>query len=142
MSKLIADFDAMIVEPVEIRLLGFRHVIKPLSFEQFIRYTSALGELYELRKKPEITQKEMVQKYFNLVTTVIPTITEEDINKMTPNQMAGLIQVVLDTIAGKTFVDEMYDEKKKFREPKETSIPIRSVSRGWFPKFVRSLGGR
>lgn len=104
----VADLDAMLSEPVAFKLHGKQHVIRPLDVEQFMKLTGALTDIYALQKQKDVTAETLVDTYYALMHECCSSITREDIENMTQQQVAALFELVIETITGKLFA-----EKKK-----------------------------
>jgi hypothetical protein len=108
-SRPIADLDAMLVEPVGFRLLGRDHVINPISVEQFFLVTTKWAELDMLKAKKDVAISEVLDKYFEIISSVVDTISRDDLNQMSMQQIGGALQLVVETVTGKVFAE---DQKK------------------------------
>lgn len=110
-SNLIADLDAMLVEPVHFRFQGKDHVIKPLTVEQFMRVTADLERIYDLKAiKDKVTPQQLIDIYYDLVHDLCPTVSKKDIEMASQVQIAAMFEMIVQTITGKIFVDT--DKKK------------------------------
>jgi len=103
---MVADLDAMIVETVSFRLLGRDHEIPPLSVQQFMIFASAYAKVLALQEQEVVTPDQLVEAYFNLVSSVCKTITRDDIRKMGQQQVAALFQIMVDLHTGRLFGDQ------------------------------------
>ena len=115
----IADLDAMIVEPVSFKLHGKIHVIKPLTTEQFFILSANLNEIYKLKEQSNFTAEQLIDKYYELMSTACKTITRKDIEDMEQYQVSALFELVVETITGKIFA-----EKKKIVPLTENKPPL------------------
>ena len=112
-NPLFADLDAMIVEPVSIRILGKEHLLRPLELEQFFKVTSSWSDLDELKKKKTFEIKELLDKYHEIIAAALPTIKRDDMDRMSVQQIGALMQIIIETVTGKTFGDT---EKKTLKQ--------------------------
>jgi hypothetical protein len=125
-QDVIADLDAIVLEPVQFKLHGKLHEIAPVTTESFLRYTNALGKLMELKDKNQITPDELVEGYFGLISSVCGTVTKQDIDDMTQGQVAALFQLVMDSVTGKAQAEV---HKQELGEKKNLKImPLSSIS--------------
>jgi hypothetical protein len=108
MSNLIADLDSLIEEKVVFRLHGNQHFISPISTLEFFKFAERLAVLNSLRDKENIKGDELVNSYYEVISSVCPSISIEDVEKCTSAQVGALFQLVLDKVMGR-----LTDEKKK-----------------------------
>jgi hypothetical protein len=116
--KVVADLDAMLVEPVAVVLHGQRHIIEPITTEKFMRFSIKFQEFQSLAQKKEVTPQEVIDGYYALISQVIPTITKSDIEKASEAQIGSLFGFVIKSITG-----ELFAEKKTL---KEAEAPVQS----------------
>lgn len=102
----IADLDALMEKSAQFKLHGKWHTIDPMPVEEFIKFSVAYTQFYELAEKSQVSPDELVVKYFEIAKTACKTITKEDIRKMSQQQVAGLFQILMDLHSGKIFADE------------------------------------
>jgi len=105
-SVMVADLDAMISQTVRFRLLGRDHEIEPLSVQQFMKFASAYSKVLVLQEQDVVTPDELVEAYYNLVSSVCKSVSREDIKKMSQQQVAALFQIMVDLHTGRLFADE------------------------------------
>jgi len=112
-GSVVADLDALLNESVYFKLHGKTHEIKPLSAKQFLILTNNLGHLLDLKEKSEITPDELVDRYYDLVSSCCETISKDDIKNMTQQQIAGLFQLVMDALTGKAQAQSKHEIAEK-----------------------------
>lgn len=105
-TQAVADLDAMLVEPVSFKLHGKMHLIKPLSVEQFMVLSASLVDIVELQKQNSITPKELIDKYYALISNVCDSVKRSDIEQMSQQQVSALFNLVIETVTGKIFVEK------------------------------------
>lgn len=107
-TELVADFDAMSTDPVAFKLNGKIHEIKPITTGEFFAYANAFAKLMAMldEKKITIQPSELIERYYELFKSVCDTITIDDIRNSNNAQVAGLYQLVVDTVTGKTHADQ------------------------------------
>lgn len=105
-AVMVADLDAMTTKPVSFRLLGRVHTIEPLTVQQFIGFAAAYADVLKMQDQEVVTPAQMVDSYFNLVSSVCKSITKADIQKMSQQQVAALFQIMVDLHTGRLFGDE------------------------------------
>lgn len=110
-TPLIADLDAMLVEPVAIKVLGKNHIIAPITNEQFFLIVKAWQELDDVKretKSPDVAV--MLDKYHKVITIALPKLARKDMDQMSVQQIGALLQIVVGTVTGET-----YGEKKTLK---------------------------
>lgn len=119
----VADLDAMLAEPVAFILHGKRRLIKPISSEQFLRFTQAYNEFAGLDKKEDITADTVIDSFHRCVSQVCEDVSRQDVADMTQMQFGALFNLICETISGKIFEPANDDElKKKMRRPDHSSF--------------------
>lgn len=103
---MVSDLDAMVSQPVSFKVLGKVHTIEPLTVQQFTQFAYAYTKIMALHEQEVVTPDELVEAYYNMVSSVCSTVTKEDISKMSQQQVAGLFQIMVDLQAGKLFGDD------------------------------------
>lgn len=107
----IADLDAIISQSVAFKYKGKIHSLKPMTLEEFLKFTNAQASLVNLLKDDKsITPKGLAESYHSVISAVCDTITIEDILDMEQVQIAALYQLVIDLVTGQV---DMGDGKKK-----------------------------
>lgn len=109
-SVVIADLDAMLVEPVAFKLHGKEHIIKPITFEQHLRITQGFNEFNAMLGKPGLKPDDIVDGYLKLVQVAVPTMTKEDVEQAEQSQLASVFSLIVRSYTGELFADQ---EKKK-----------------------------
>ena len=111
--KMFADLDALIAEPIYFKIHGKIFEIKPIKTDVFFKFSNKYVEFFGLEKMPNATTDDMVEKYYEMASSVCANITKKDVANMTPAQMGALFQIIIDTVTGRVFSDE----KKKNLTP-------------------------
>lgn len=120
LPEVVTDLDALLSKPVGFKFHGRIHIIAPLEVAEFLRATSAIASIEELRKAENPTEDELVDRYSNVFAVVCPTITKAMVRTMSLQQIAALFSLVLETIMGKAQVEQ---EKKNSLKPTGTDGP-------------------
>ena len=108
----VADLDAIVNDPVYFRYKGKIHTLKPMSLEQFLRFSNAQSRLMDgLKDDVKLTAKELAERYLSVISSVCDTILLDDILEMEQVQVAALYQLVIDLVTGQ--VGSTGDVKKK-----------------------------
>jgi hypothetical protein len=116
--EVVADLDALMNEPVPFRLAGKVYKIKPLSSGEAFVLWNNLAKVEALRAKDSITFTELLDFYAGLFKSACPEVTREMVEKMSQQQCAALLQLILDTVTGRIFAD---DKKKAMKADQSTS---------------------
>lgn len=107
---MVSDLDAMISQPVSFKVLGKVHTIEPLTVEQFTRFAFTYSKIISLQDQEHVSPDELIEAYFEMVSSVCNTISRENIKRMSQQQVAGLFQIMVDLHTGRLFSEE--GEKK------------------------------
>lgn len=105
---VVADLDAMLVEPVAFTLHGKEHVIAPITTEQSFRIANNLVKYQDLMKKEGLTSDEVIDGYWEIVQVVAPSLTRKDIETATERQLGSLFSLIV-----RSYTGELFTEKKK-----------------------------
>lgn len=106
-ADLVADLDAMVSEAIAFKLHGKQHIVKPISLEEFLKYTNAYSQIWNSTdEKKKLTNEQFIEMYHQLFSSVCDTITVDDIKKMSQAQVGALFQLISDTVTGKAHVDQ------------------------------------
>lgn len=103
---VIADLDAMIGEPGQIKLLGKWHTFKPMAVEDYFKSIKAMDVFFKKEDGSQVTADEMINRYYEILHPLCDTISLEDLNKLSLQQLTALFQVIVDTISGRIFGDQ------------------------------------
>lgn len=106
-ADLVADLDAMVSEAIAFKLHGKQHIVKPISLEEFLKYTNAYSQIWNSTdEKKKLTNEQFIEMYHQLFSSVCDTITIDDIKRMSQAQVGALFQLISDTVTGKAHVDQ------------------------------------
>lgn len=106
--NLIADLDALVADPTAFRFKGRTHVIKPITTKEFYKYLTASLRVVNVLKDPKATKDEVIESAHAVIASVCDSITAVDVENMTHPQITALLNLVIETVSGKSQV-----EKKK-----------------------------
>jgi hypothetical protein len=120
LPQVVTDLDALISKPVGFRFHGRIHIIPPLEVAEFLKATSAIAAIDELRTMEKLTEEDLVDRYSRCFAIVCPTVTKDLVQKMSLQQIAALYNLVLEAIMGKAQVDL---EKKSSLKPTGIESP-------------------
>ncbi len=105
----VADLDALVLEPVTIKLHGKSHILNPIDTITYLKFTNEIHKFY--REENNYTPAEFVTKMHGIVSPLIPSITPQDIEKCSQTQVGALFNVCLNSVSGKLHTDVA--QKKK-----------------------------
>jgi len=109
-----ANLDQLIAEPLPFRVHGKVHILKPVTTEEFYFLTNALSRLYTLRDQEKgVKADELIEAYFQVVSSICSTITRKDIEDMTQPQIGALYSLVLEHATGRSQKIDHEELKKK-----------------------------
>lgn len=113
-TPYVRDLDAIVSDPIGIKLHGRVRMLKPIETMQFLKFMNQWQEFGKWQREvKDATPNSVIDKLHNLLNTVCDDISKEDIEKMTNSQVAAVIDVVFKTISGEIFVPQNDDEVKK-----------------------------
>ncbi len=92
-------------------LHGKRHEIRPILLEEFYGITNSFAEMKNRYSAGPIDSRHLVDMYFRLFRSVVPTISRQDIEEMTQAQCAALFVLILRKLEGRD--DEISTEELK-----------------------------
>lgn len=119
--EVIADLDAILVEPVAFTLHGKNHTVAPISTEQSFRLANKLNEFQELMKKEGLNADTVISGYWELVQIAAPSLTRKDIEDATERQLSSLFSFIV-----RAYTGELFSEKKKTVTEKISVQPSKS----------------
>lgn len=105
--ELIANLDALVDQPLFFKLHGKIHQINPINTIDFMKFANALAGVNALFSDKSITANDVVDRCFDLSSSVCKTIERGDIENMSQAQLGAFLQMLMDMVMGRT------DEKKK-----------------------------
>lgn len=138
-TEPVADLDAIICETISFRYQGKIHTLKPVTLEDFLKFTNAHTVLMQsLTNDEKITPRELAERYQKVIGSVCGSITVDDILGMEQVQVAALFQLVIDQMTGQVKTGDGNDSKKKRQK-----IPLyESVQASSSPSVPESSAGQ
>lgn len=123
----VTDLDAIVAESVHFRFKGKLHEIKPVTLEEFLKFSNAQAALMDKIKSDDskLTPDKLVQQYHQVISAVCDSITVEDIKGMEQVQVAALYQLVIDQVTGQV---KASDGQKKSRQKIQIYDPVQPSS--------------
>lgn len=113
-TEPIADLDAIIAQSVAFKYKGKIHTLKPMTLEEFLKFTNAQSALLTLLKDDQqLTPKALAESYLGVISSVCDTITLDDIMDMEQAQVAALYQLVIDLVTGQVDTGEGKKKRQK-----------------------------
>ena len=114
-EEVIADLDAMIADPVAFKFQGKRHIIKPISTIEFMKYVKASVGVAEMLKNPKATKDEVLDATFDVVSSVCDTFRRSHLEAMTQPQAGALLALISKCVTGEIYAQQQDEsvEKKK-----------------------------
>lgn len=115
----IADLDSIISVPKSFKLFGRWRAIKPVSTEEFFRYTHAVNRVFSLREEKTSKAEERAEQIriacFDVFRSVCDDITQAEVDKMALVQVVALFGHITDAVTGSVRKPEAEQdlEKKK-----------------------------
>jgi len=120
----VVDLDKILVEEQTVKLHGNTHIVKPMTAAQLFKFADAWRSL-GLLENADYSNSFTIQKIFETVHVVIPSITLEDIEKATPVQMSALIAFIVTIMTGeKKYSHESGGTAEKKTRFLESMLPL------------------
>ncbi len=113
-EEVVADLDAMIADPVAFRFQGKRHLIKPISTVEFLKYVRASVRVANTLKSDKVSKDDVIDSAFDVVASVCDTIRRKDLESMTEAQVGALLALISKCVTGEIYAkNDDAPEKKK-----------------------------
>jgi hypothetical protein len=115
-TKLIADLDDLISQPIGFKYLGKSYIVEPMTTHNFMLVTRALHELegiLKTKEQQEFHEDEIYEAYFNFVSSLCPQMTLSDIKKAKIPQLHALLNLMVRHISGQTAPDMVAEDPEK-----------------------------
>jgi len=120
----IVDLDKILVEDQTVKLHGKTHIVKPMTASQLFKFADSWRSL-GLLENADYSNSFTIQKIFETVQVVIPTITLEDVERATPVQMSALIAFIVGVMTGeKKHTHEANSPTEKKTRFLESMLPL------------------
>ncbi|HCW05860.1 MAG TPA: hypothetical protein DGG95_00650 [Cytophagales bacterium] len=110
-TEMIADLDAMLVEPVSFQLHGKKHIIKPLETQQAFVLSNKFVQFQNNMTAKGLNPEEIMDGFYELIHAAVPTITRHDIEQAQSSQLTALFGFIV-----RSFTGELFAEKKTLKE--------------------------
>ena len=114
---MVADLDRLESHSVGFRLHGQTHIIKPVKVKEFYKTIERLAAFVQLQQRENLTDAELNAGYLEIIQSLCDTITLKDIEECSPPQIAGLFQIIVDTISGKAHAKGQPLESEEKKRP-------------------------
>lgn len=125
---VVRDLDALVSEPVGFRFNGQVHTIKPIEAGELLILHEKFAQIQRLAEQKDVTADELVDLYVEVFTSLSPTLTRADVEKMTQRQLTALFTLALDSVTGKVFSEVADRGEKKTPEIQTAPTPASSPS--------------
>lgn len=112
----VSDLDALVLEPVTVKLHGKDHLLNPVDTITYLKFTNELHKFYN--EDIEYTPDEFVKRVHSMVTPLIPSIAEKDIKECSQTQLGALFNLCLNAVTGKLHTQAADEKKKPLTEPR------------------------
>jgi hypothetical protein len=117
-ATIVSDLDALISETIAFKVHGKIHKIKPITVEEFVKFSLALSDAQTLQTAESVKTNDLIDVYLKIFQAVCDTIERKDIESMTQPQVGALLQLVVEAVMGKAqgksgeSVDDSGEKKK------------------------------
>lgn len=112
-ANCIADLDALISKPIAIRWEGHAHYIKPIDLQTWLQASNSLNKAIIAFNKKQITEDELLDLYGEIFSSVCDTIGAKEVRRMTQAQCGAMLQLVVDTVAGRAHTLPSTEDSQK-----------------------------
>ncbi len=112
-ARLVADIDKIVSTPVAFMLLGRKRLLKPISTEEYLRFTRAYNEFSQATGDKNLNAKQISKKLHNIFSAVCEDISVKDIGEMTQSQIGAVYALILRTVSGEIFSEDDQEEFEK-----------------------------
>ncbi len=112
-ARLVADIDKIVSQPVSFNLHGRVRVLKPISTEEFLKFTKAYNELVLTQEQEDVTAKTYIKNIYKMFKTVCNDISIKDIQEMNQVQIGALHGLIVRTVSGEIFTEDQESFEKK-----------------------------
>lgn len=112
-TRLVADIDKIVAEPVGFMLLGRVRILKPITTEEFLEFTKAYNNLAILAEKEKVTPADYIFGVYRVFKTVCDDISKKDLRKMSHVQIGAVHSLIMRSISGEIFTESQEDFEKK-----------------------------
>lgn len=113
--KIISDFDSILSEQVGFKFHGKVHVLRPVDVKNFMKMTLAYQNLLKMiqdrSEGTPLTSDEVFEKYFELISPIVPSIRYPDIRSMTLVMLNNLVNLVFRQLSGDPSLADSTEKK-------------------------------
>jgi len=101
-TNIVADIDAIEVNPVAFKWNGKAHYLRPVSTKEYLKIAEIFVRMDNLNKnQSEYSVNDLVDVYSELISSLCNTITKKDVLSMTQVQVAAIIQLIIEHVTGR-----------------------------------------
>ena len=114
-TRIVLDLDKLIPKPVAFQLHNKKHIVYPITVEQFSVLYEKVAKIDKLVGEKKIAGDELTKAYSDAFKYVCPTMTPDIIKNMTKEQIDAFFIFMFKILSGDAFkLDELkdFDEKK------------------------------
>ena len=113
--KIISDFDSILSEQVGFKFRGVTHILKPVDVKNFMKMTLAYQNLLKMiQNRSEgnpLTEDEVFERYFDLISPIVPSISYPEIRGMSLVMLNNLVNLVFRQLSGDPTLHETAEKK-------------------------------
>ncbi len=102
-EEVVADLDAMIADPVAFRFQSKRHIIKPISTVEFLKYVRASVHVAETLKSDKASKEDVIDAAFDVIASVCDSMRRKDLEAMTQAQVGALLALISKCVTGEIY---------------------------------------
>lgn len=105
-AEVICDLDSIIEKRAVCTLNGKQHYVEPVTNARFIEFSMKLAEIAKIKDDP----KKVLGIFQEMISSMCPTISKDEINALTQAQSIMLYAAITDKVMGRS---PMSEEEKK-----------------------------
>lgn len=119
---VVTNLDAIKTRTIGFRFNGKIHKIKPLSIEKYAEATAAMAAIGELimSKKRIKSEAQLLDAYQAIFSVICPSVTRDDLENMSVQQIGALYNTVLEHIMGR----DQFEAQKKSPGYMKDRVPV------------------
>jgi hypothetical protein len=131
----VADLDKILSGSAMFKLHGVEYFMREVPIETLLKWIVAYNEFIAMQGKVSIIDDELVDKYYEMIKTIVPLMPRSEVKKCNFRQMIALFNTIHKWVVGDII---NMDEEKKNRILSQVPMSIRyeSMPPRWWQRFV------
>lgn len=105
--KVVVDLDRMVLEQRGFRFNGKVYMVKPMKHKIWLGVCNELAALNLIANSGKPFDRAQVRKtYWKLISKAVDGLSSAAVEQMTDAQMGALVQLVIECVTGKAYVEK------------------------------------